>query len=258
MKDEAKCEAVGDDDEGGSKKISMKRKIPANHVSADDMEFDDIEYVESRNRDKIKKTVAEERAAEELAAKEEKKQKKKQEEEEDNNDDEEDEDEDENDDESESDAENGTGEDDDEAWLGKFESLCEKRDKRAVDCVKFEKSLRALIEVDLDPSRAEGNKQRLARLTERLVDYYRAAPFDGGRIDVPLVELLTRVVYELTSKWGNKSTKKEPSPFVAVFKQLLVKLDKEFTKAIRANQRHMPPLSTVIRNFEFSFFKIRI
>ena len=151
------------------------RKLPANHRSVDDMEFDDPDYAQLKVRDELKHKHKLLREDNERAEVEEKLKLKEleeaklqlpvdEEEEEESGSSEDDSDTDEL---SEKSVETGAAFLD-EKWISQFESACNKLNKKLIDLAQFEKSVRALM-VHLDPSKDEKNKERLCALTEHLV-----------------------------------------------------------------------------------------
>ncbi len=234
------------------------RKLPANHRSVDDMEFDDPDYAQLKVRDELKHKHKLLREDNERAEVEEKLKLKELEEAESKLqlpvDEEEEEEE-----------ESGSSEDDsdtdevseesvetgaaflDEKWISQFESACNKLNKKLIDLGQFEKSVRALM-VHLDPSKDEKNKERLCALTEHLVEYYmslfslRSA---GCAIDMKVVSQCTSFIYELISKYGGKSTKEQPSMFIGIFRKLLGELNSSYME-LKWNEKKFPQLNTVI------------
>lgn len=249
---------IDEDDKSSKAKKNSKpslKKIPANHYSVDDMDFNEPEYLQERNREEIKSKNL--NNLKELANSEKEKEENEDEDEEKSDEEElsnEEEDEELEDDEeeeleeSEEDKASITnGKSAEEKWVEQFRSICAKMNKKAIDSKQFEKLVNGLIE-KLDPSKDENNKQRLCLLTEHLVEYYQSIfkiKSTTNAIDFNLVKILTSSIYNLTSKYGNKSTKKEPSPYIEIFKKLLAKINSEFKNA-KVTERKLPDLSLVI------------
>ena len=225
------------------------RKMPANHVSVDDMEFDDQEYVQLQVRDEIKnkhKKLREEnerleaeekkRLQEELLAKEEEEEEEAQDEE----------DNDEEDDSDERVSSDSKSEFQNENWIPQFESVCSKLNKKLIDLKQFTKSIRALM-VNLDPAKDENNKKRLCLLTEHLIDYYQSLfsfKSTNASIDFRIVNECTNFIYELISKYGSKSTRQEPSMFIGIFNKILTELNESYV-SLKWNEKKFPQLSIV-------------
>ena len=123
----------------------------------------------------------------------------------------------------------------------------ENEPKKSIKINEFDSLLKKLI-LKLDPGRHELNKDRLVVLTKKLVEYYQSLfKFKTPSkliIDNNLVNLLTKHIYDLTFKYGNKSTKKEPSKYIAIFKELLSKLNTSYL-ALKTSERKFPQLDIV-------------
>ena len=249
---------LNQEEEKDSKKKS-KKKIPSNHRSADDMDFNEPEYLQVRVRDEIKeKQKVEKEKAEngvENVHEEEEVEEEDQEEGEEENGTDEDEEDGESSEDDEEDAslkENADFEAkfEGDQWVGQFEEICTKLNKKTIQLVQFEKSIRLIIE-KLDPGKHENNKERLCLLTQRLVEYYQSL-FEltslTQTVDFKLVKLCTIFIYELTSKYGTKSTRKEPSVYLNLFKKILNKINDDFVN-LKVNERKFPSLSVVSLNF---------
>lgn len=246
-------EVIEEEDENEKRKKKGLKKIPSNHISADDMEFNEPEYLEMMNRDELKgkhKKMNEELEKENKKDQSESEEEEEEEEEKDVEADGLDQESEEEEEEEKSEAEENenVGEKfQNDKWVKHFETICLKMNKNSIDLKQFEKLLKALIE-RLDPSRDENNKQRLCFLTKNLITYYQSlfhfiTP-SKLVINMDLVKLLTKLIYDFTFKYGNKSTKKDPSPYVALFKDLLNKLNTEYLD-LKISERRFPQLSTV-------------
>lgn len=258
-------------------RIGLK-KAPANHYSVDDMEFNDPEYVQMRMAEEIKQKNKMLNEEEQKALREQKKADDNNEDEEDeeanesdeNGQDEEDEsddqggddDDDEEDEEDVDDEGESSSSDDNETeskssiksdddkttskdkWLHQFHAICSKLNSNSINLGQFKKMIDSLIE-QLDPSRDEGNKGRLCELTKHLINYYQFVLYAAGsnkKVDFNLIKLLTKFIYDLTFKYGNKSTKKEPSPYVEMFKEILKNLNEDY---LRKKSKKFPHLNIV-------------
>jgi hypothetical protein len=248
----------------------IKRKVILfNHMSVDDIEFDDPEYVEARRREElISKRKIE---IEQLNKKNNNKQKKGQNaesnnenlkqklksdfedniEEEDNN----------------NDSKEINNNFDNETWRQQFKIICIKMDNNQIKLDEFDQFLNKLI-LSLDPSLHELNKERLYDLVQQMFFYYQSLlriKFTSSalkrnninknklhnesiqvNININLVNLLTKHIFELVFKYGNKSTKKEPSKYVALFKTMLKKINADFMN-LKANEKRFPNLDIVIQ-----------
>jgi hypothetical protein len=254
MANEVDENQLEEQDERKKKKNAMMKKVPMNHISADDIEFDDPEYVEARKRNEItgrRKVDAEvEKKQHDKANKKEPRQdidigqqEDEAEESEDSNDEEEEED--------------VTETFKDDKWIEELESICVKMNKKSIKVNDFDSLLKKII-LKLDPGRHELNKDRLVVLTKKLVQFYQSLfRFKTPAkltIDNDLVNLLTKHIYDLTFKYGNKSTKKEPSKYIAIFKELLSNLNSSYL-ALKTSERKFPQLDIVIFGFNFFFHK---
>lgn len=230
------------------------RKLPANHRSVDDMEFDDIEYKQLKVRDELAhkhKQLREENEKDEMEEKNKLKEAVENGEEESDSESEEDE-------EIEKDD---SAEFESEKWVAKFEQICEKLDKKLIGLKEFEKAIRALM-VYLDPSKDEKNKERLCLLAEHLVVYYQSLfnlKSAGSAIDMGVIDQCTNFIYELFAKYGSKSTKEQPSIFISLFRKILGELNSQYV-GLKWNEKKFPQLNTVHNDFLFifDFFKIFI
>lgn len=267
------------DDDESKKRMALKpglRKLPLNHRSADDMEFDDVEYEQLKIREVLAhkhKEMKEENERDELD--ERSKQNEAEElayeiqqdytgkifiyfykdrnfnlyksqiyllllEEVESNE------------ENGSELDSGKSDELDksefqnEKWVKHFESFCSKLNKKLIDLKTFEKSIRALM-VHLDPSKDEKNKARLCLLTEHLIEYYQSL-FDiksaENSIDMKVAYQCTSFIYELVSKYGAKSTKENPSIFLTLFRKLLGDLNTQYM-SLKWNEKKFPHLNTV-------------
>ena len=233
-------------DEKKKKKILGMKRVPINHISADDIEFDDPEYLEARKREEIaskRKGEAEiEKRQNDLEHINEKSEKT-EEDEKDEEDKEEKNDESEDESLNESEVELFKG----DKWIGEFESICLKMSKKSIKINEFEKMLDKII-ASLDPGKNELNKDRIFSLTKKLVTYYQSLfQFKSPSklvIDNDLVNLLTKYIYDLTFKYGNKSTKKDPSKYVALFKEILSGINSSYLN-LKPSERRFPQLDIV-------------
>ncbi len=250
---------------GKTKKIEILkpglRKLPTNHRSVDDMDFDDPDYTQLKVRDELKHKHKVMKDENERAEAEEKLKKIELEDAEAKI---QPEGEEEGDEESGQSENESSGEDTDEEdapeqensesaadfqgekWISKFESVCHKLNKNLIGLIEFEKTIRALM-VHLDPSKDEKNKERMCVLTGHLVDYYmslfnlKSASFV---IDMKIVYRCTSFIYELISKYGGKSTKEQPSMFIAIFRKLLGELNSAYME-LKWNEKKFPQLNIV-------------
>ncbi|RNA32622.1 nucleolar 14 [Brachionus plicatilis] len=227
-------------------KKSFLKKTPANHISPDDIEFDDPEYLEMFRRQEV--AMKNKKLNEEL-------EKKAKEEEQDESENEQTGDSDKEEveelisekdfgDENESVQKSNFSEYKNEKWVKEFENVCLKMDQKSIDCSQFDAFLKSLIQ-KLDPSRDENNKKRLCLLTEYLISYYQSmfrfkSPSNIS-IDSNLANLLTNYIFDFIYKYGNKSTKKDPSPYIALFKRILDNLNKDYLN-LKINERKIPQL----------------
>lgn len=141
-----------------------------------------------------------------------------------------------------------------EKWISKFESVCSKLNKNLIDLETFVKTIRALM-VHLDPSKDEKNKHRLCLLTEHLIEYYQSLfnlKSTSSSIDMKVVNQCTSFIYELISKYGQKSTKENPSIFIEIFRKILANLNSEYSN-LKWNEKKFPTLSTL---FTFKLISI--
>lgn len=241
-------------------KNKFLKKTPNNHVSPDDIEFDDPEYLEMFRRQEV--AMKNKKLNEEL----EKKNKEECEQSEVEENDLEKDDEDDEDmiskesleDKDEPVETTEFSEFKNEKWIKEFENICLKMDKKSIDCHQFETLLKTLIQ-KLDPSRDENNKKRLCFLTEHLIQYYqsvfRIKSPSNFSIDMNLANLVTKYIYDFTFKYGNKSTKKDPSSYVSIFKRILDNLNKDFLN-LKLNERKIPQLDIVSKFYFLNFFLI--
>jgi hypothetical protein len=272
---------IDEDDENAKRAKKGMKKVPANHQSVDDMEFNEPEYLQMLQQDEIKKKNSIRQAAnEQINAKKTDEEEKSSDDDDENEaaSDEENEDDEEEEDESgeESEASDSTDSESDqqsetttttatteitkladsietktankEKWLVQFDSMCSKVKKSTIDLKQFETQLQSLIEKQLDVAKDEANKSRLCELVKHLIAFYQSLfkhQQHPLKIDTDLIKLLTKFIYELTFKNGNKSTKKEPSPYVALFKDLLVALNQAHRRQ-KLSERKFPHLDTVI------------
>jgi hypothetical protein len=250
MTNEVDESQLEEQDEKKKKKNESMKRIPTNHISADDFEFDDPEYVEARKRQEITSKRKGEAETEKKQHDKENKKGPKQEIGEDNEDIQ-DESEDE-----EEEEENPTETFKDDKWIEELESICLRMNKKAIKINEFDSLLKKLIQ-KLDPGRHELNKDRLVVLTKKLIEYYqslfRFKTPSKMHIDTHLVDLVTKHIYDLTFKYGNKSTKKEPSKYVAIFKEILSKLNSDYD-SLKISERKFPQLDIVI--FVFKIRKV--
>jgi hypothetical protein len=248
-------EVNDDDDTQSTKKDYSKtklKKIQNNHISVDDMPLDD-EYLQHFNREDIKIKQNIDRKNEQDEEKEIYGLGKDINESEDNENDADNyEDSEEVDDEPSSSEINGnqenalTG-----SWTRKFEILCSKLDNKSINISKFEKQFKVIVD-SLDPSKDENNKKRICLLTSHLIEYYQSLftlkisknNDDTNLFDYKLAKTITKHIFYFTNKYGNKSTKKEPSIFVELFKDILRKINNEYLK-IKTNERKFPSLNIV-------------
>lgn len=249
-------------DEDPKQKKNFLKKTPSNHISPDDIEFDDPEYLEMFRRQEV--AMKNKKMNEELekANKEEETESENEEteelEQEDNTENEEDENDPitlEDDNENESVEKSEINQFKNEKWIKDFENICLKMNQKTIDSRQFETFLKSLIQ-KLDPSRDENNKKRLCLLTENLILFYQSlfrfkTPSDIS-IDTNLANMLTKYIYDFTYKYGNKSTKKDPSPFIAIFKRILDNLNKEFL-SLKINERKIPQLD-IVSKFHINFY----
>ena len=239
------------DEEDTDKKLKGKaakktiKKSVNNHISADDIEFDDPEYVEYFRKKDInakRKLEAEENENESKPNGETVKQLSDEDDEDDQEGDEE-----EGSNEEEEESENGVpakdGTDRDE-WPTLLESSLTKLKKGSIDMKSFEKLFDSIL-VKLDPSKDEKNKQRLCSLVQALIESYKKECMVAKELNKDLLNFLIKYIYELTYKYGNKSTRQEPSPFIAVFKSLLNSINKEFENE-KLNEHRFPQLDKVM------------
>ena len=266
-----------DENERKSKKklpTTNLKKIPANHYSVDDMEFDEPEYLQVMNKNEIKQKRLDEAKQEYDEAKESRQESTLTEEpdEEENGED--------NDDLSETNTDtqsipdslssvisktNAFSEFSNDKWIVQFKNICSKLNKSSIDVKQFEKLVSSLIQ-KLDPSKDEKNKQRLCLLVQHFIDYYqslfksycalaksinknsssvRSTPeASQSKIDFSLIEVLKKFIYDLTFKYGNKSTKKEPSLYVELFKKILSNINDDYA-SLKISEKKVPDLSIV-------------
>lgn len=265
-----------EEDEKDRNKKKTKKKIPANHRSADDMDFNEPEYLQMRVRDEISQKHKADKAEAENGAKKEEEAQDEEEEDIENGLEEEEEEEngefeegsEESDEEGEDDGEGEYDNEDEEEekeskkadleskfegdqWLTQFELICNKLNKKTLNLNQFEKSIRLIIE-KLNPANDEKNKERLCLLTQRLVEYYQSL-FDlksaSQTIDFNLAKLCTAFIFELTSKYGGKSTRKEPSIYVNLFKRILSQINDQFVN-LKSAERKFPELKVVSEFFK--------
>jgi hypothetical protein len=239
------------DDEETSKNKSAKnvnKSKASNHRSVDDMDFDDPEYLQYQNMEDIKRKRKNE-LLQEREQKEEKKLDEENEKDEDENDKEDEEDDEEASDLS-SKSEETVSEDNDfknDHWVSQFEQICLKFNKNSIDVKQFEKLIRLLIE-KLDPSKDEDNKKRLCLLTQHMVEFYQSLfvfKSLNSAINVNLAKVCTNIIYELTAKYGGKSTKQEPSMYIVMFRKILTDLNNDYL-SLKFNEKTFPKLNIVI------------
>jgi hypothetical protein len=270
-------EEIENDDEEekkSEKKLWKKSRVKIiekpNHFSVDDMDFNEPEYLQLQVRDEIKEKNKRMEAEEKEAIRKEKSMQEDEEEREEEyeNDEEEEgegEGEEEEEEESEEDetlshSEQESAEDtlSNEKWIKKFEQFCAKYKQNSIDANKFEQNVRSMIEKELDPSRDEHNKDRLAKLNSLLIDHFLSLfHMDEKKkqvksIDLTMLKVMTELIHHLTFKYGNKSTKKEPSKFVEPFKKYLINLNNQYS-GLKLGERNMPSLDTV-NKFLFVFY----
>jgi nucleolar protein 14 len=81
-----------------------------------------------------------------------------------------------------------------------------------------------------------------------LIEFYQSLfkpkPKVDLKVDFTLVEVLKGFVYELTFKHGNKSTKKEPSMYVELFKRILTNINADYDAGKIADKK-FPDLSVL-------------
>ena len=240
--------AVKDDEEENSKnknKKNIKNNKASNHRSVDDMDFDDPEYLQYQNMEDIKR-----KRKNELLQEREQKEEKKLDEENENEEEEEEEEEDEEASDLSSKSEETVSEDNDfknDHWVSQFEQICLRFNKNLIDVKQFEKLIRSLIE-KLDPSKDKDNKKRLCLLTQHMVGFYQSLfvfKSLNSAINVNLARVCTNIIYELTAKYGGKSTKQEPSAYIVMFRKILTDLNNEYL-SLKFNEKTFPQLNIVI------------
>jgi hypothetical protein len=268
-------EVNGDNEEETTKDKTKNRsinlkKIPLNHYSVDDMEFDEPEYLQAMNKSDIKQMRLEEARQEQEEEKNGVKQL---------DDVEEDENEEEYEDLSESNTDTQSIADSssslhvksskfseftNDKWIIQFKNICAKLNKQSIDAKQFEKLLGSIIQ-RLDPSRDEKNKLRICLLVEYIIDYYQnifktsctlakslnknltngsASVAQKNKIDFGLIEILKKIIYEMTLKYGNKSTKKDPSIYVELFKKILTDINNDYV-GLKISEKKFPDLCIV-------------
>jgi hypothetical protein len=264
---------VEDDEETkrtNKNKPNNLKKIPLNHFSVDDMEFDEPEYLQAMNKSDIKQKRLEEARQEH----EETTNQVKQSDDEDEENGEEYEDLSESNTDSQSIAESSSSlilkssefsEFSNDKWIIQFKNICAKLNKQSIDVKKYEKLLDSIIQ-RLDPSRDEKNKLRICLLVQYIIDYYQNVfktsctlakslnknTINGSinnvpqkiKIDFGLVEVLKKIIYDMTLKYGNKSTKKDPSIYVEMFKKILSNINSDYV-GLKIAEKKFPDLSIV-------------
>lgn len=177
------------------KKAGLKFK-KGNHVSPDDIEFDDPEYVEARRRDEIAAKRKFEAQQEELKKKE--------------------------------------------------KEQAKKEDESDGDEVESEVEVEEEIEVETEPDAKElEDPLALTRtMIQRYQSLFRFKSPSQAKIDHKAVDAMTRRIYELVAKYGGKSTKKDPSKFLMLFREILTDLSAEFSE-LKWSQKRLPPLDIV-------------
>ncbi len=230
------------------------RKAPLNHYSVDDMEFDEPEYLQEMVRNDIKQKRLDEAKQDYDASKKEQKQEEVEEEVEE---DYEDLSETNTDTQSIADSlsslivKEGEGSEfANEKWISQFKIICAKLNKNSIDSEQFEKLINSIIQ-KLDPSKDEKNKQRLCLLAQYFIEFYQSLfKVTASKIDFGIIEILKSFIYELTFKYGNKSTKKDPSIYVELFKKILTNINNEYT-SLKVSEKRFPDLSIVRKKFFF-------
>lgn len=240
-------EIEANDDEEQLKKKGISKKKQTNHRSVDDMDFDDPEYLQYQNQEDIKQ-----KRKSELLEEREKVEEKKLDEEDNQEGSEDEEYSDNEEEEGEENASEVTKSDEVESsftndhWVSQFNQICAKLNKNEIDINQFEKLIRGLI-TKLDPSRDEDNKKRLCLLTQHLVEFYQSL-FNlkslTCALNTNLIRVCTNFIYELTSKYSARSTKQEPSSYVAMFRKILTDLNNEYL-SLKSSDKTFPQLNIV-------------
>lgn len=255
-----------------SNKRHLPKKAPSNHQSVDDMDFNDPEYVqmwESEKREANRKAAIEEAEKNDDKTKEEEKNgvdadendnEEAEDEEASGSEGEEEADEDEEeadeDEEEEEDDEDGEDEDDDEDLedednddevegqngnhmnddsAAEIESETEEASKK----LKVKKEKKSTEQGEQQPK----DKATLLNELKRHMTAYKSL-FQKSKLDTAKMLELTKSIYDLTFANATKSGRNEPSPFIAVFKDLIVDINSEFLRQ-RQRERRFPKLSTV-------------
>lgn len=245
-------EAIKDDEDEFKKKSSNKRsgpkKTPANHQSVDDMDFYDPEYIqmwESEKREaKRKEAEAEAKAKAEngVNGHDEEVKMNGEEKEDDVKEDENEEEEEQEEDEDESEDESEVSENEDEE---------EEEDEDEEDVESEESEIEEEEEKKIPEP--EVPKDKASRLTElkRQINAYKSL-FRKDKLDTNKLLELTKSIYDITFTNASKAAKNETSPFVALFKELIVDINSEYLR-MRPKERRFPQLETVRPRFPQSF-----
>jgi hypothetical protein len=237
------------------------KKIPLNHRSADDMDFEDPEYLQERNRQMIKNKRNNQVEQDDNKKVEE------------NTDDEEEEDEEEDEADNELATKDIFKDFQADEWLTKFETISTKIKNNLIsnsskevnskeintNLIAFEKFLDTLISNKLDPSKDDKNRKRLCLLTKKLVQFYESL-FDvptkktkknsSFQININLIELVVSFIHKLTLKYGNNVQKKSLNKpdevggekddglnYISIFKEYIYDLNQCYNEVSIKNKK---------------------
>jgi hypothetical protein len=146
-----------------------------------------------------------------------------------------------------------------DSWNEKLEILFSQLKNKSIDSKNFERRLNNIIE-SLDPSKKEKNTERIFLLTKCLVEHYQSLflfnklkknEINNYTIDFKSIQILSSHIYNLTHKYGNKSTRKEPSKYIDLFKNVLKKFNDDYSKLNNKGKKF--PLLIEVANLLFIF-----
>lgn len=226
---------------------SKFKKIPSGHFSVDDIEFDDPEYLQYYNKQEILSKQMQE------TSKENKFQPKAKFNDEPDHEEQNNEYQKKNEDIEDYSTENENDESLKDLWEEQLEILFSQLNKKSIDSKIFEIKLKKIID-SLDPSRNEKNIERIFMFTKSLVQHYQSIFFFKSSrkndninytIDIKSIQIISNQIYCLTHKYGNRSTRKESSLYIEMFKDILKKYNEDHIK-LKSNEKKFPSLSKVL------------